>query len=108
MTKSMKTGNVYYYKLAINKDTKVVGFYWGADEGAAFQMTKPSTAYLTVPQTMSVQGFVLNLEEGEPTGITTVATDENAPIYNLQGIRMNGKNLPKGIYIQGGKKFMVK
>lgn len=106
MTKSMKTGSVYYYKLAI-KDGNV-GFYWGAEGGAAFKMTKPSTAYLTVPQTMSVQGFVLNLEEGETTGIATVATDENAPIYNLQGIRMNGKNLPKGIYIQGGKKFMVK
>ena len=105
-TKSMKTGSVYYYKLAI-KDGNV-GFYWGAEDGAAFKMTKPSTAYLTVPKTMSVQGFVLNLEEGETTGIATVTTDENAPIYNLQGIRMNGKNLPKGIYIQGGKKFMVK
>ena len=106
LTKTTNSESVYYYKLAIKNEK--VGFYWGADEGAAFQMTKPSTAYLTVPQTMSVQGFVLNLEEGEPTGIATVTTDENAPIYNLQGIRMNGKNLPKGIYIQGGKKFMVK
>lgn len=105
-TETSKSESVYYYKLAI-KDGNV-GFYWGADEGAAFQMTKPSTAYLTVPKTMSVQGFVLNLEEGEPTGIATVTTNENAPIYNLQGIRMNGKNLPKGIYIQGGKKFIVK
>lgn len=105
-TNTMKNGNVYYYKLAIKNDK--VGFYWGATDGAAFQMTKPSTAYLTVPQTMTVQGFVLNLEEGETTGIATVVTNEDAPIYNLQGIRMNGKNLPKGIYIQGGKKFMVK
>lgn len=105
-TETSKSESVYYYKLAI-KDGNV-GFYWGADEGAAFQMTKPSTAYLTVPKTMSVQGFVLNLEEGEPTGIATVTTNENVPIYNLQGIRMNGKNLPKGIYIQGGKKFIVK
>lgn len=105
-TKTSKDESVYYYKLAI-KDGNV-GFYWGATGGAAFKMTKPSTAYLTVPQSSSVQGFVLNLEEGEPTGIATVTTDENAPIYNLQGIRMNGKNLPKGIYIQGGKKFMVK
>ena len=106
LTNTMKDGSVYYYKLAI-KDGNV-GFYWGADDGAAFQMTKPSTAYLTVPQTTKVQGFVLNLEEGETTGIATVVTNEDAPIYNLQGIRMNGKNLPKGIYIQGGKKFMVK
>lgn len=106
LTNTMKDESVYYYKLAI-KEGKV-GFYWGADNGAAFKMTKPSTAYLTVPQSISVQGFVLNLEEGETTGIATVVTNEDAPIYNLQGIRMNGKNLPKGIYIQGGKKFMVK
>ncbi|MDD7233701.1 MAG: chitobiase/beta-hexosaminidase C-terminal domain-containing protein [Bacteroidales bacterium] len=105
-TETTKGESVYYYKLAI-KDGKV-GFYWGATGGAAFEMTKPSTAYLTVPQEMAVQGFVLNLEEGETTGIATVVTNEDAPIYNLQGIRMNGKNLPKGIYIQGGKKFMVK
>ena len=106
LTNTMKNESVYYYKLAI-KEGKV-GFYWGADNGAAFKMTKPSTAYLTVPQSISVQGFVLNLEEGATTGIATVVTNEDAPIYNLQGIRMNGKNLPKGIYIQGGKKFMVK
>ena len=106
LTNTMKDGSVYYYKLAIKND--IVGFYWGAENGAAFTMTKPSTAYLTVPQDMAVQGFVLNLEEGETTGIATVVTNEDAPIYNLQGIRMNGKNLPKGIYIQGGKKFMVK
>lgn len=106
LTNTMKNESVYYYKLAI-KDGNV-GFYWGATGGAAFEMTKPSTAYLTVPVTIKVQGFVLNLEEGETTGIATVVTNEDAPIYNLQGIRMNGKNLPKGIYIQGGKKFMVK
>lgn len=106
LTNTMKDGSVYYYKLAI-KNQKV-GFYWGEANGDAFTMTKPSTAYLTVPQTTKVQGFVLNLEEGETTGIATVVTNEDAPIYNLQGIRMNGKNLPKGIYIQGGKKFMVK
>lgn len=105
-TQTSKGESVYYYKLAI-KDGNV-GFYWGKADGAAFEMTKPSTAYLTVPQNMRVQGFVLNLEEGETTGIATVVTNEDAPIYNLQGIRMNGKNLPKGIYIQGGKKFMVK
>lgn len=105
-TETTKGENVYYYKLAI-KDGNV-GFYWGATGGAAFKMTKPSTAYLTVPQSSSVQSFALNLEEDVTTGIATVVTNEDAPIYNLQGIRMNGKNLPKGIYIQDGKKFMVK
>ena len=31
------------------------------------------------------------------------------PVYNLQGVRMpDGASLPKGIYIRGGKKFVVK
>lgn len=29
-------------------------------------------------------------------------------VYNLSGIRMDSDNLPKGIYIRGGKKFVVK
>ena len=43
--------------------------------------------------------------------IDEVKTDQNfstAPIYNLQGVQMkNTDNLPNGIYIQGGKKFVV-
>ena len=33
--------------------------------------------------------------------------DANAPIYNVMGQKMSG-NLPAGIYIQNGKKFIVK
>ena len=29
-------------------------------------------------------------------------------IYNLQGVRMNADNLPRGIYVRNGKKFVVK
>jgi hypothetical protein len=35
-------------------------------------------------------------------------TDSDTTVYTLSGIRMSGKNLPKGIYIIGGKKVMVK
>lgn len=35
--------------------------------------------------------------------------DMNAPVYNLQGIRMrDANNLPSGIYIRRGKKFIVR
>lgn len=48
----------------------------------------------------------------EATGIenveVTVAADKDAHVYNLQGVRMNAENLPSGIYIKGGKKFVVK
>ena len=34
--------------------------------------------------------------------------DVNAPIYNVMGQQMNSKNLPAGVYIQNGRKFIVK
>ena len=108
-TKTLKSGSVYYYKLTRNSEGKA-GFYWGATNGAAFAMTKGSTAYLTVPQSMvlPIQGFVID-GNGETTGIDTVESEtEKAAVYNLQGIRMTGAKLPKGVYISNGKKFMVK
>lgn len=47
-----------------------------------------------------------------PTAIEDVemdAEDRNAPVYNLQGMKMqDAENLPKGIYVKNGKKFVVK
>lgn len=43
-----------------------------------------------------------------PKGEQNMLDDENAPIYNLQGVCMNSQNLPKGIYVKNGKKFVVK
>ena len=34
--------------------------------------------------------------------------DTNAPVYNVMGQKMSSKNLPAGIYIQNGRKFIVK
>lgn len=49
---------------------------------------------------------------GTTTGIGSVNMDTNKAgnnaVYNLKGQRVNGKSLPKGIYIKNGKKFMVK
>ena len=44
------------------------------------------------------------------TAIETVKAelDVNAPVYNIMGQKMNAKSLPAGIYIQNGKKFIVK
>lgn len=47
----------------------------------------------------------------DATGISDVITETvstSDAIYNLQGVRMNGKNLPVGIYVKNGKKFIVK
>lgn len=109
-TDTQKGVAVYYYKLALNSASKP-GFYYGAAEGAAFQLTKPTTAYLAVPQSITpVNGYLIDFD-GEETGISTIApTNSNADgaIYNLNGIRMTQtlRNLPKGVYIVNGKKVI--
>ena len=47
------------------------------------------------------------------TGIETInynkiVSDQNAPVYNLNGVQMKPNALQKGIYIKQGKKFVVK
>lgn len=109
-TNSQKGVAVYYYKLALNSASKP-GFYYGAADGAAFQLTKPTTAFLAVPKNITpVNGYLIDFE-GETTGIDSIGqTDGNAnsAIYNLNGIRMTQtlRNLPKGVYIVNGKKVI--
>ena len=109
-TDTQKGVAVYYYKLALNSASKP-GFYYGAADGAAFQLTKPTTAYLAVPQSITpVNGYLIDFD-GEETGISTIApTNGNADgaIYNLNGIRLTQtlRNLPKGVYIVNGKKII--
>lgn len=55
-------------------------------------------------------GFKVKLVEAETSGISNVTTsrdNSNNAIYSLQGIRLNSKP-SKGIYISGGKKYVVK
>ena len=51
--------------------------------------------------------------KGGSTGIETInynkiVSDQNAPIYNLNGVQVNPNALQKGIYIKQGKKFIVR
>lgn len=96
-----------YYKLAYDNYTEKtgLGFYWGAAEGGAFTV-KPGLAYLAVSQAQAanVKGFSF---DGTQTGINGVeATAAKGAIYNLNGQRV--EKAQRGIYIQNGKKFIVK
>lgn len=42
------------------------------------------------------------------TGIKNVTNTVDNAIYNLNGVRMNNASLTKGVYVQNGKKFIVK
>lgn len=101
------TDGFKFYKLAYDNFTEKtgLGFYWGAAEGGAFTV-KPGLAYLAVPQAQAanVKGFSF---DGTQTSINGVeATTAKGAIYNLNGQRV--EKTQRGIYIQNGKKFIVK
>lgn len=102
-------GDYKFYKLAYNNYTNKtgLGFYWGADNGAAFT-AKAGGAYLAVPVNVvgnsSMRGFSFEFE-GRPTGIESISNDVVAgEIYNLQGQRIN--RLQQGVNIVNGRKVI--
>lgn len=95
--------------------------YGVADHGAEGQFIQKGGEKSTLPATgayFTASGkpasVKLNLG-GEVTGINSngviISDSASAPVYDLKGVRVsNGslEGLPKGLYIQGGKKVYVK
>ena len=100
-------GSYLYYKLA-NDRSKGIGFYWGAENGAAFT-SAANKAYLAIPAGLGakISGFALN-DSDDATAITAVEdeTITNNKVYDLTGREV--KNPAKGVYIINGKKMFVK
>lgn len=94
-----------YYALA-NKEG-VVGFYKDEFKSNRFQ-NNSHKAYLYVPNTSAASAFKFRFEDGT-TAIESVlnGADANAPIFDLSGRRVMNA-VKGGIYIQNGKKFIVK
>lgn len=86
-------------------------FNFFSNEGADF---KPFRAYLKINKSAGSKPFYyFVVSDDEATGIEGVSAttlSEDAPVYNLQGqmIRQAGQHapLPKGLYIQNGRKFV--
>ena len=75
--------------------------------------TLPATcAYFTNSGTME-DAYAIRLEGEEITGINAInnGVAEDGAVYNLQGVKVSNssmKNLPAGLYIMNGKKFIIK
>lgn len=99
-----------YYKLSVDSEGQNPGFYYGAADGAPFEMKNGSSAYLTVPASLASPALLF--DDNEITGIENLTPAQgeanNGAVYNLQGVRMNGKSLQKGLYIINGKKVIIK
>lgn len=75
--------------------------------------TKAFRCFFTISDNASITPAMLKISiKGVETAINSIVMDnsnatDNA-VYNLQGQRVNGNSLTKGIYIKNGKKFAVK
>lgn len=103
-------GDGYHYKLSYGQSgspqNSVFGWYWGAKNGAAFQI-EAHKAWLVLPRSAAARSYSI---DDETTDIQTV--DDDGPTndnywYDLQGRRVSEPTV-KGIYLNNGKKIMVK
>ena len=102
----MKESGYMFYKLAYGdwENKTGLGFYWGADGGAAFT-AKAGGAYLAVPtgESARVKGFAFGADE--ETAIESVeAETANEEIFDLSGRKVS--KAVKGLYIINGKKVV--
>ena len=99
----------WFYKLtygAKNTDlAKTFGWFWGAADGAAFQI-EAHRAWLAVPKVGQSAPAFNYLLSGEVTGINDVqrSTFNVQQYYNLNGQRVAQPT--KGLYIVNGKKII--
>ena len=98
-----------FYKAELNVSTDTTND--GTEEAPAVTyeawFNNAFKAYLPMPVGSNVQALRFNFG-GETTAIETVETENaNAPIYDLSGRRVLS-TVKGGIYIQNGKKFIVK
>ena len=102
---NMNVADTKFYRLTMHNGT-TIGFYWGAENGAAFSLAA-NKAYLAVPTATSAPSFFW-FNENTPTGISQIENGEMRMenVFDLQGRRVAKPT--KGLYIVNGKKVAIK
>ena len=67
---------------------------WAAEDYCGGRSNSP-LSYVVNPKSTAIEEIEIN-------------STTDSPVYNLHGIKIEGTNLQKGIYIRDGKKFVVK
>ena len=106
-----------YTKTSFVKDDQKIRFVATGNKLKYPNTTNPLKAlraYITLPDapTGAPSGAkdYFEVDSFVPTSIANIQIegDGDGAIYNIGGQRVEGKSLPKGIYIRDGKKFVVK
>lgn len=99
-----------YYRMTYNNTAEEsgLGFYWGAADGAAFDVAAEGKAILKVSEEESsgAKGFSFIWDDTNAIRDIEVAPVDSNAIYNMQGQRVNAS--AKGLLIKNGKKYISK
>lgn len=117
------TGDGRHYKLNYNTAGTDIGWYWGADDGAAFT-SRAHKAWLVLPSAGGTeQGndvndparkFIGLPDWDEATGISSLTSslspkgEGSGYFYTLDGRKLDGKPTRRGIYVNNGRKVIIK
>lgn len=107
--KSRYVQSIYEKKAEAINDGEILNFFFEVAEDVAqgeYEFTS-ETSVSANDENVKLGDIAFKVTVGS-TGIEAIQLIENnAPVYNLAGMLMNG-NLQKGIYVQNGKKYIVK
>lgn len=97
-----------YLVLGVSNDNTGIGFFTPSERLTTIAANK---AYLLAAEVSSASHALAMNFGGEATGVGTVITENgiqsNAPVFDLSGRRVM-QTVKGGLYIQNGKKFIVK
>lgn len=112
-----KDGDKYLYKFSYDKDGKNLGFYWDSENGKAINNVPYGKCYLMISKkdlsssgASNVKGFSLSDIVNGIDNVIDTTPEMDTKVYDLRGVfigyRLEG--LSKGVYIQNGKKVVIK
>jgi hypothetical protein len=105
-------GKTDYLYISAETEEEAIAKYnaenWAPASGlSVIKGTETFTLYRIDTALARVRTYVATGQSGVKDIKAETVSDNNAPIYNLNGVRVDGA-LKKGIYIKQGKKFIVK
>ena len=112
-----KDEDKYLYKFSYDKDGKNLGFYWDSEDGKAINNVPYGKCYLMISKkdlsssgASNVKGFSLSDIVNGIDNVIDTTPEMDTKVYDLRGIFIGYslEGLSKGIYIQNGKKIVIK
>ena len=95
-----------YYRLTMHGGSEI-GFWWGAESGGPFAIAA-NKAYLAVPTAGARAEGLWISETSSIHNAQCTMRNEAGTVYNLNGQRIDNAQLKKGVFIQNGKKIIMR